>query len=69
MADAASRNPIANYNEEIVASLVGWLPPKQNECSTTWHDVVVCNLYEQEHISKNILEHPVQATKHKKLRA
>ena len=40
MADAASRNSIANYNKEIIASLVGWLPPKQNECSITWLDVM-----------------------------
>ena len=60
MADVASRNPIANYNEGIVASLVGWLLSKQNECSITWYDVVICGLYGQEHISKKILEHPVQ---------
>ena len=41
----------------------------KTKCLTTWHDVVVCNLYKQEHISKKILEHPVQATKHEKLRA
>ena len=29
--DATSRNLIANYNKEIVASLVGWLPLKQNK--------------------------------------
>ena len=31
--------------------------------------MVVCGLYGQEHISKKILEHPIQATKHEKLRA